>query len=103
MSETKYSPGPWVYHKPEDSNGYAYVDDEIALTKWRKPIGNIATCFGSGEANAKLIAVAPELLEMVKKMRATISFEHCTDGANEYQDLLDEADEIISKATGDSQ
>lgn len=57
----KHTPGPWHTNKPVESNGYVWVNPidgvcgEIA-TAW--PI----TTNGEAEANARLIAAAPDLL-----------------------------------------
>lgn len=68
MSEQKHTPGPWLidegaemqepgfYGAPGDPNGY----HAISADGWR------VTGF-IGEANAKLIAAAPELLEALRK------------------------------------
>jgi hypothetical protein len=55
---SKHTKGPWRAHKPEESNGYVYVDTDGKS-------GDIAVCYGpEGDeyANARLIAAAPDLL-----------------------------------------
>ena len=63
MSEVKHTPGPWVVDG--DLNIYA-GDPNIGLRR------DVADTFGMGgfgsvEANARLIAAAPELLEAAQK------------------------------------
>jgi hypothetical protein len=65
MSEFKGTKGKWTSFKPQDGNGFVYVNNEYLTT------GTIATCYGDGEepqANALLISKAPEMLEMLKKL-----------------------------------
>lgn len=58
MSETKHTPGPWlidengmIYHRPDPLTKYCIAEMESGL-----------------EANASLIAAAPDLLAALKKM-----------------------------------
>ena len=68
MKEFKGTKGEWKAEKPKGSNGYWFVNNESNNS------GAIATCYNvSGletdletEANAKLIASAPELLEALQ-------------------------------------
>jgi hypothetical protein len=65
MSEFKGTKGKWTSFKPQDGNGFVYVNNEYLTT------GTIATCYGDGEepqANALLISKAPEMLEMLKEL-----------------------------------
>lgn len=65
MNPASYTPGPW------QASGY---DDECliqAWTVWSGKVGEprICTCTNGkcSEANARLIAAAPELLDVVKR------------------------------------
>jgi hypothetical protein len=65
MSEFKGTQGKWTSLKPQDGNGFVYVNNEYLTT------GTIATCYGDGEepqANALLISKAPEMLEMLERI-----------------------------------
>lgn len=54
----EHTAGNWRYYKPKNSNGFYYVDTEFSTG------GEIATCyFENTEANARLIAAAPEMLD----------------------------------------
>ena len=68
MIETKYTPGPW-----EVNPSSAGTPFWVALNQ----NGNIAAMQIIGEANARLIAVAPELLEASNA--AVAHCEQCAD------------------------
>lgn len=72
MSE--YTPGPWVYqYFPEEDTwciGYPGVDGMIAMAV---PNEHLPTAV-SAEANARLIAAAPDLLEACEKALEAIHF-----------------------------
>jgi hypothetical protein len=59
QNQPKHTPGPWVAHN-EPGHGFWYVD------RTEDGCGSIATCYNTciayAEANARLIAAAPELL-----------------------------------------
>lgn len=101
MSE--HSPAPWV---GDDNEGYS------PWTIWSRmgPHGNgkagafIATVHGDsseGDANASLIAAAPELLESLKVMTAAYK-SNCPDHVNaDWFDDYNAAVAAIKKATGE--
>jgi len=69
MSEFKGTKGKWKTIKHSDSDTLFYVNNEELR------MGNIATCYGIGTTkesfyNAKLIASAPEMLEMLIKLNS---------------------------------
>ena len=56
---SKHTPGPWKFFRPATGNGFIHID---SAERYRR--GEIATCFGeNNEADARLIAAAPELLQ----------------------------------------
>jgi hypothetical protein len=63
MSEIKHSPGPWFYSGKHDECEVRYV----GLCEGERHTDNIATLYhaegSEQEANAHLIAAAPEMLE----------------------------------------
>lgn len=66
---TKHTRGPWHTNKPIESNGYVWVDPIDGVC------GEIATAWptttdGEAEANARLIAAAPELLEALIELNS---------------------------------
>lgn len=97
--EFKGTPGPWLTDRNSVHGG------QIATIHWCK--GNDWVEIWSTnwpeseyiqEANANLIAAAPELLEQLIRLRNKISAYHPDD-----DDHLDIVDAVINKATGVNQ
>lgn len=106
---TPYTPGPWKteYRKGAD----AMYRTEI----FSEQHGGIATCAwtpkhcGNGvietyrEANARLIAVAPDLLDVVKGFRRKLeTYVSVYPGDKELRRLLSNCDAAIAKVTGET-
>jgi hypothetical protein len=102
MSETKHTPGKWL---AEDGRIYAEDGHAIAETTGRviDKLGCHWVASEEAQANARLIASAPELLEALQELREW--------GVAEYQSkqmpngcvlesILVQADQAIAKATG---
>lgn len=88
---TKHTPGPWVY-KEIDS---AKVNIRTNIPKYSESVALVYRNLGSptlndkvgeGDANARLIESAPELLEALKLVK------------NNYKHLLNKHAEIIDRA-----
>lgn len=60
-SETKHTPGPWNYSGPCEMTGRYSIFHNGPLAY----CGDTTATPGDGEANARLIAAAPELLALV--------------------------------------
>lgn len=89
MSDLKYTPGPWVacIGKSEKRRSAVYKGDmSIAC------MASYMDCPDS-QANARLIATAPELLNLLKHLCSEIT-------AIERSAILHEARGVIAKATG---
>lgn len=92
MTETKHTPGPWV--KIGKSIGVEY--------------GEIATAWdldGKQQANALLIAAAPELLDVLKEL-AALDFGALVmndDDERRIDFVARKARTAIAKATGETQ
>ena len=89
--ETKHTKGNWKAYKPEVSNGYWCVDNEETSN------GTLATCYTleEAEANAKLIAAAPDMLKALRTLKS-----HHPDIYIQIPDYLRiECDKAIKKAT----
>lgn len=111
--EAKHTPGPWVFHKSDNFGSYSFCAYSQSPLKcmasfqvYAHTYGNDAATIaklGRAEANARLIAAAPELLETASRVMAILE-EH---GPSIVPHLLDSDDnagqrlrDAIAKATG---
>ena len=95
MTETKHTPGPWKTRKGFFSDAVEiykpkhlmkpFIPTEIAIIRSEGP---------EGEANARLISAAPELLEALQ------AFVKYADDVNDDSPELDRARSAVAKATG---
>lgn len=70
----KYTPGPWTA-LPNDYNGKYFVERrDSGYKSLVAECSNILGHGGSAEANAKLIAVAPELLKLLAEAKCMAEF-----------------------------
>ena len=90
MSEAKHTPGPWQWTQ--------HFDPTISI--YKDGFGQIARLYdssaGTGKANARLIAAAPDLLDALQSIIEDIDSEFGTDC--DYN----KARAAIAKATGGS-
>ena len=101
-TETKHTAGPWmVQDQPHacfhEGNRYAITQSgEDQGESWYQTIAEVWPAEdGSDAADARLIASAPELLEALRDLRATVYEHHPIT----YSDLIEQADAAIAKAT----
>lgn len=95
MSKSKHTPGPWNIAANFHQTGRIIGSDDnaIAEVNGRKD--------ALGQANARLIASAPDLLAVLKQI-----LEHTSDNSGldfdweQFQNVLDAAREIVNKAEG---
>jgi hypothetical protein len=72
MPQSKHTPGPWAYRKAFDTSQTFYIEGPDGSWLCKSTIS-------ATEANARLIAAAPELLEALKDAMATfanVQFPH---------------------------
>lgn len=90
---TKHTPGPWNWHGPYMTGGYKVSAlnerDQLQFRCYLEPSESPETV----EANARLIATAPELLEALREI-ATGNYERGT--------MIGFARAAIAKAAGDA-
>ena len=122
MSKAKCTPGPWVvyYFPSEDTeDGNAETAIQCGADENGEEGATLATInrwsYGDdspteeSEANARLIAAAPDLLskcEMAEDICRTLYAEACADSKREYdsrliQSLSLDLKDVIAKATGE--
>lgn len=95
MTDTKHTPGPWTI----DERDYAGVKwDAIIRNRDNDPVacvGMAGYAQNTSEANARLIAAAPDMLEELRDALAALE-------ANFVEPKLQETiRQTIAKATGD--
>lgn len=97
MDDAKHTPGPWV----TQINVVNYRSGRRALEVRGKGDELVATLPGRGNdaVDGRLIATAPDMLDMLRKALAGLEFAR---GYVENDNLLAEIDALIAKATGDA-
>lgn len=100
MSE-KWTKGPWSYWSPETDNGKWQIDCDGGPMLPRRKIATVHTREMGSEANARLIAAAPDLYEALSKLLARHDRPHGFDDAEWYRDVVEPARAAIAKARGD--
>ena len=102
---TQHTPGPWIGAGPSFGDQFPRYTTEITTEDERYGDGYIQICElpfhhhdEENEANARLIAAAPDLLEALKEMLD--SHEDVCTGYGEG--AADKARAAIAKATGDA-
>ena len=99
MSEAKHTPGPWEFGPSHSSTGLAgqlvvRPAGEFPHGEWVADVGSMYD--DHREANARLIAAAPDLLAALQKV-----VNHADAGTAAILDrLVEEARAAIAKATG---
>lgn len=98
--KTKHTPGPWLYspHYREHAQGHIYLpnanEDEAHTINL---VGAAAMSQEQLDANAKLIAAAPDLLQALKGFIHSV--EHEGEVHGRIVDAVRNAKEAIKKAT----
>ena len=99
MSNSKHTPGPWYALRGQRNISIRYKTGDRLL-----PMVNVASVrgqfptdcpYGSSEANARLIAAAPELLEALQFVM--------TASGEQLSTAFEQAEAAIAKATGDTE
>jgi len=95
MSEPKFTPGPWETWGPVDEKVATNFDDEWGVYPSGDYSGPVAVV--STEANARLIAAAPDLLEALEGILGDLGT--LREGSPLY-DYVQKAQAAIAKANG---
>ena len=100
MSEVKHTPGPWQWTQ--------HFDPTISI--YKDGFGTLARLYdsaaGTGKANARLIAAAPDLLEALKTLVPMLDEwhkEHPDCVGDKEPHAIKAARAAIAKATGKTQ
>lgn len=101
MTETKFTPGPWKVHPVDDCTVVASDGSEVAAIDGDY---NQPDTWPIMEANARLIAAAPDLYEALVDIEQMI--HNCADAPRNPDSLpmmvLHHARAAIAKATGEA-
>ena len=98
---TKHTPGPWILTPDTDYR----LNVEQLNTGWQ--VAQVFACDPEGEANAKLIAVAPDLLDALRNLcavaprpnSARLSFKPEDPILEQFALALAAAYNVLAKAT----
>lgn len=102
----EHTAGPWIYDIHEHSF-YIFTKADMEMVADGDPDqGGIARMRGTGrgadadeqEANARLIAAAPDLLDFIKRFTTHLERMNCI--TREEQPFMNEAAALIQKAEG---
>lgn len=106
-----HTPGPWYIHSSNSEEWSCHILSRHA-PKWpydtiasiREMYGENCTVPGAHNANARLIAAAPDLLDALRELETAAGFAYVPDERErrELHDAIDKAREVIKKATSDS-
>ena len=97
MSETKHTPGPWVVKSAR--SGF-YVESQFdVIVESLDEYGRYGAI--DDEANARLIAAAPELLEALSCLTAVVGLTPIKGNLDALQEAYDMARAAIAKAKGE--
>lgn len=93
---TQHTPGPWAAHKMGNTTYYYQI--ETRNGKWIADVKNIDS---HSEANARLIALAPEMLELIQTLRDKIANhdEWWMNDPNKGGFDLDKINSLLSRAS----
>lgn len=99
MSAPKHTPGPWVARK----TGGAGWPEQRGFAIYFNEAQEQVVDFVYEEADARLIAAAPELLEALEHIREYWNRDHNDQAMSDaLWRIIDTADEAIAKAKGES-
>ena len=101
MSKTKFTPGPWLFSSYKSGTSVIVIDG--------KEFGVATVNYPNRDANAHLIAAAPELYEALEKIRhwgesqhkAQSKGGHATFDMMMLREQIDTAEAALAKARGE--
>jgi hypothetical protein len=102
MTEAKHTPGPWKFTGFSKPSNFA---DHVAVVQGDGTVlarikGGVTEDKATAEANARLIAAAPELLDLVQRVLLTEEPRLKSGQSNYAPSFHDELRAAIAKATG---
>jgi hypothetical protein len=106
--QTQHTPGPWrVYRQPSKTWQGMYSLHVLASdqtpAEMAAAIVHVAGTNPDDEANARLIAAAPEMLEALATLLGCAETDSMDDKSNVWRSAIIDARATIAKATGGAQ
>ncbi len=100
---TKHTPGPWALNGYQVERGEG-IARTIATVAPRRQIGTdyAAPDANTAMANARLIAAAPDLLDMCERLLGFAWHYGSTSGVTAGGEMLTNAKALIARAKGDA-
>jgi len=112
-TEAKHTPGPWIVCTMDDSDNALSIEQDRLARGDEEPsiVAEVDLCGDgidrtTGEANARLIAAAPDLLAACEESLRVLTLESVTDrlytqpGMEQGYEAIDILRAAIAKATG---
>ena len=96
---SKATPGPWRHMESEDG----FTEYDYSILDHRGVLGAAFGAVDANEANARLMAAAPDLLEALKDVETIlnrIDWDLTCASAKEADTLRDQVEAAIAKAEG---
>jgi hypothetical protein len=96
----EYTAGPWI---KEENSEFVYALNKLGSNRFYLGVQpgrddyNLRTSTNELDANAQLIAAAPELLEVLKRILSNLNY---ADAVPELGFKMRQAEDIIAKAEG---
>ena len=110
MTQGKHTPGPWVVSKDSNKVRRIFAGEsgpQVAtasvFANWM-PVERLAEAHATADANARLIAAAPDMLEALQSAQesiATFIGVHGYPSDSGAGDVLQEVSAAIARATGE--
>lgn len=101
MSEVKHTPGPWTAFNNQIAIGVGSKDSDVAWVRFDNyGLRDSARSTQEDEANARLIAAAPELLEACRLIVCAFDALPPSSPARAWTIHINSARSAIAKATG---
>lgn len=91
-NDSTFTPGPWAHWLDEDTNKFSIYQD-LQGRSYGRWIAEIQGIKGQSEANARLVAAAPEMAIILR--RAAEQLAHCLGNENP---IVVEARDLLAKA-----
>lgn len=104
MDKPGYTPGPWKATRSNPAEGYdCWLITANHRNNFEKYLATVAGGASTSEANARLIAAAPEMFEALQNILLCPAILDELNGDNETNNAVAKARAALSKALGEGQ